>query len=106
MYYSIISYGKILRFFKKNFLIGPVLEEVRFFRVVLGLRGMEKNFELGQKFLFLFFIYEPFIYANTRFSEIRSINGARDGFMCQAWAKMSKFILLSLKLSGIEFSLV
>ncbi len=31
---------------------------------------------------------------------------ARDGFMCQSWAKMSKFIPLSLRLSGIEFSLV
>jgi hypothetical protein len=80
--------------------------EVRFFRVVLGLRGMKKIFELGQKIFLIFFIYEPFIYAYTSFSEIRSINGARDGFMCQAWAKMSKFILLSLRLSGIEFSLV
>ncbi len=67
---------------------------------------MKKIFELGQKNIFLFFIYEPFIWANTSFSEIRSINGARDGFMCQSWAKMSKFIPLSLRLSGIEFSLV
>ncbi len=44
MYYFIVSYVKILRFCKKNFLIGPVLEEVGFFRVVLGLRGMKKNF--------------------------------------------------------------
>ncbi len=50
-----VSYVKILRFCKKNFLIGPVLEEVRFFRVVLGLREMKKNFELGQKNIFLFF---------------------------------------------------
>jgi hypothetical protein len=28
------------------------------------------------------------------------------GFMCQSWAKMSKCISLSLRLSGIEFSLV
>ena len=80
--------------------------ELRLFRVVLGLRGMKKIFELGQKNIFLFFIYEPFIWANTSFSEIRPINRARDGFMCQSWAKMSKFILLSLRLSGIEFSLV
>jgi hypothetical protein len=58
----IVSYVKIFRFCKKNFLIGPVLEEVRFFRVVLGLHGMKKNFELGQKNIFFyFFIYEPFI---------------------------------------------
>ncbi len=55
LYYFIVSYVKILRFCKKNFLIGPVLEEVRFFHVVLGLRGMKKIFELGQKNIFLFF---------------------------------------------------
>jgi hypothetical protein len=90
----------------KIFLIGLVLEEVRFFRVVLRLRGMEKNFELGQKIYFFFFIYEPFIWANTSFSKIRSINYVRDGLMCRSWAKMTKFIPLSLRLSGIEFSLV
>jgi hypothetical protein len=49
-----VSYVKILRFYKKKFLIGPLLGEVRFFRVVLGLRGMKKKFELGQKFFFFF----------------------------------------------------
>ncbi len=29
-----------------------------------------------------------------------------DSFMGKSWAKMSKFIPLSLRLSGIEFSLV
>jgi hypothetical protein len=46
LYHFIVSYVKILRFCKKTFLIGPVLEEVRFFCVVLGLRGMKKNFVL------------------------------------------------------------
>ncbi len=55
LYCFIVSYVKILRFCKKNFLIGPVLEEVRFFRVVLRLRRMKKNFELGQENIFLFF---------------------------------------------------
>ncbi len=41
--YFFVSYVKILRFYKKKFLIGPLLGEVRFFRVVLGLRGMKKN---------------------------------------------------------------
>jgi hypothetical protein len=54
LYYFIVSYVKILRFSKKNFLIGPVLEEVLFFRVVLGLRGMKKIFKLGQKNIYLF----------------------------------------------------
>ncbi len=31
---------------------------------------------------------------------------AAEAFMCKSWAKMSKFIPLSLRLSGIEFSLV
>ncbi len=47
--YFFVSYIKILRLYKKKFLIGPLLGEVGFFRVVLGLRGMKKNFELGQK---------------------------------------------------------
>ncbi len=49
----LVTYVKILRFYKNNFLIGPLLEEVRFFRVVLGLRRMKKNFEVGQIFFFL-----------------------------------------------------
>ena len=47
--YFFVSYVKILSFYQKKFLIGPLLGEVRFFRVVLGLREMKKNFELGQK---------------------------------------------------------
>ncbi len=42
----LVTYVKILRFYKKKILIGPLLGEVRFFRVVLGLRGMKKNVEL------------------------------------------------------------
>ena len=105
--YFFDSYVKILKFYNKFFLIVPLLGEVWFFRVVLGIRGMKKIFELGQKNIFFYFLFmNPFLWANTSFFEIRSINGARDGFMCQSWAKMSKFILLSLRLSGIEFSLV
>ncbi len=51
--YFFVSYVKILRFYKKKFLIGPLLGEVRFFHVVLGLRGMRKNFELGPKNILL-----------------------------------------------------
>jgi hypothetical protein len=40
---------------QQNFLFVPLLEELRFFRVVLGLRRMKKNFELGQKIIFGFF---------------------------------------------------
>ncbi len=67
----------------------------------------ENNFQdRPKKFFFLEIIYDPLIFANNRFSKIRSINSDRDGFMCQSWAKMSKLIPLSLRLSGIEFSLV
>ena len=45
--------------FTKKFFIGPLLGEVRFFRVVLGLRGMKKNFELGQNFFFSFSFMDP-----------------------------------------------
>ncbi len=51
--YFFVSYVKILSFYKKKFLIGPLLGEVWFFRVVLGLRGMKKNFEVGQQKFFL-----------------------------------------------------
>jgi hypothetical protein len=63
----------------------------------------EKKFWGRSKKYFLFFIYEPFIWANTSFSEIWSINWS---IMRWSWSKMSKFIPLSLRLSGIEFSLV
>ncbi len=67
----------------------------------------KKKFQDRPKNFFSFkIIYDPLIFANNRFSKIRSINSNRDGFMCQSWAKMSKFIPLSLRLSGIEYSLV
>jgi hypothetical protein len=70
-----------------------------------------KNFFQDRPNFFLFFksyrtVDDPLIFANKRFSKIRSINSSMDGFMCQSWAKMSKFIPLSLRLSRIEFSLV
>ncbi len=52
LYYFFVSYVKILRFYQKKFLIGPFWGEVRFFRVVLGLRGKEIDFNLGQKIFF------------------------------------------------------
>jgi hypothetical protein len=42
LYYFFVSYVKILRFYRKKFLIGPLLGEVRFFRAVLGLRTLKK----------------------------------------------------------------
>jgi hypothetical protein len=45
LYYFFVSYVKILRFYQKKILIGPLLGEVWFFRVVLGLRRMKKFFE-------------------------------------------------------------
>ncbi len=42
-----------IKILPKNFLIGPLLGDVRFFRVVLGLRRMKKKFELGPNFFSL-----------------------------------------------------
>jgi hypothetical protein len=75
LYYFIVSYSKILRFWRTK------IFDLRLFRVVLRLSGIKK-------FLFLKIIYDPFIFANNRFSEILSINIGRDGFKCQSWAKI------------------
>ena len=40
-------------------MIGPLLEKVRFFRVVLRLRGMKNFFELGQKIYIFFSFLNP-----------------------------------------------
>ncbi len=64
-----------------------------------SLKTTRSNFKIKK------IIYDPLIFANNRFSKIWSINSDRDGKR-QSWAKMSKFIPLSLRLSGIEFSLV
>ncbi len=72
--------------------------DIGLFHIVLRLRD-NKNY-------FLKIIYDPLIFAKNSFSKILSINCDRDGFMCWSWAKMSKFIMLSLRLRGIEFSLV
>jgi hypothetical protein len=79
---------------------------LRLFRIVLRLWGIKIVFKIGQNFYIFEIIYDPLIFAHNRFSKIRSINSSRDGFMCQSWAKMSKFIPLSLRLSGIEFCLI
>jgi hypothetical protein len=54
LYYFIVSYAEIIRFWGNNFLIGPLWGELRLFRVILRLRGMKKIFKIGQK-VFLFF---------------------------------------------------
>jgi hypothetical protein len=62
--------------------------------LVLRLSGTKKIFKIGKKNFNFLIIYDPLIFANNRFSKVRSINSGRDGFMCQSWAKMSKFIPL------------
>jgi hypothetical protein len=57
--YFFVSYVKILRFYRKIFLIGPLLGEVRFFSVVLGLRGMKKIFWARSKIFFFLSIMDP-----------------------------------------------
>ncbi len=51
--------SKYKDFTKKKILIGPSLGEVRFFRVVLGLRRIKKNFEVGQNIFFFSSIMDP-----------------------------------------------
>ncbi len=73
---------------------------------ILRLRKMKKFFELGQKNILFFFHLWTLYMSQYKFFQNLIHNCARDGFMCQSWAKMSKFNPLSLRLSGIEFSLV
>jgi hypothetical protein len=47
----------MIRFWGKQFLIGPLWGELRLFRVVLRLRGMKTIFELGQKNILFFFSF-------------------------------------------------
>jgi hypothetical protein len=56
--------------------------------------------------IFSLIINDPLIFAKNSFSKIKYINRDRDDFMCPFWVKMSKFIPLSLRLSGIKFCLV
>ncbi len=83
-------------------LVSFFLVMIRLFRVVIRLRGTTKNFKVGQKFVSKNHIYDPLIFVKNSFSKIWSINYDRDGFMCRSWSKMSKFIPLSLRLSGIK----
>ncbi len=55
-----VSYVKILRFYRKICLFMPLLEELRFFRAVLGLCRMKKNFEGGQKIFFGILVFRKF----------------------------------------------
>ncbi len=87
-------------------MIGPLWGELRLFRVVLRLRGMKKNVKVGQIFLF-FKSYMTLKYLLIiDFPKFDPLTAAEMALMWKSWAKMSKFIPLSLRLSGIEFSLV
>jgi hypothetical protein len=67
----------------------------------------KKFFKIGQFLYFLkSFVTLLYLLIMYRFSKIRSINSDMDSFICQSWAKMSKLIPLSIRLSGIEFILV
>jgi hypothetical protein len=55
----------------------------------------EKNFQNRPNFFYIFkIIYDPLIFANNRFSKIRSINSDMDGFMCHSWTKCQNLFLL------------
>jgi hypothetical protein len=66
----------------------------------------EKNFQDRPNFFLFFKSYmTPKYLLIIDFPKFDPLSG-RDGFMWKSWAKMSKFIPLSLRLSGIQFSLV
>ena len=66
----------------------------------------EKNFQdRPQKFFFFKSHMTPKYLLIIDFPKFDPLSG-RDGFMWKSWAKMSKNFPLSLRLSGIEFSLV
>ena len=88
--YFFVSYVKILRFYKKIFLIGPLLGEVRFFRVVLGLQGMKTFFEPGQKILFLSSIMDPKYDPLLIFWKFNQLN-APGRLYVLIWGKNAKF---------------
>jgi hypothetical protein len=56
--------------------------------ISLKTKRNKKKFQDRPKFFNFLNLYDPLIFANNRFSKIRSINSGRDGFMCQSWAKM------------------
>ncbi len=88
-------------------MIGPLLREVRFFRVVLRLRGMTKNFELGQKNILCFFSFmNPSCEPILVFSKFDPLTAPGMALCVDLGPKCKNFIPLSLRLSRIEFSLV
>jgi hypothetical protein len=86
-------------------LIGPIRGGATIVPRSLQTKGNKKISRQAKFFLF-FKSLMNFIFAKDSFSKIQSMNSDRDGFMGQYWAKMSKFIKLSLRLSGTEISLV
>ncbi len=60
LYYFMVSYAEIIRFWGKKFLIGPLGGELRLFRVVLRLRGMKKFIKIGQIFFYFLNHIWPF----------------------------------------------
>ena len=88
-------------------MIGPLRGELRLFRIVLRLPGIKKNFHFRQqKNLFLKSYITLKYFQLIDFPKFEPLTTAEMALCRKPWAKMSKFILLSLRLSGIEFSLV
>ncbi len=63
----------------------------------------KKNFKVSQKNFFKI-IMTPLCLLKIVFPNL--IHELRQGWLCRSWDKISTFILLSLRLSGIEFPLV
>ncbi len=87
-------------------MIGPLRGKLRLFRVVLGLRGVKKIFKTGQNFFF-FKSYMTLKYLLIiDFPKFEPLTAAEMALCGNLGPKCQIFNPLSLRLSGIEFSLV
>ncbi len=87
-------------------MIGPLWGEVGLFRVDPRLRGMKFFLNLGQKFFFFKSSLTPLYFLKTVFPKLNPLTVTGMALCVDLGPKKSQIILLSLRLSGIEFSLV
>jgi hypothetical protein len=76
-------------------MIGPVLEEVRFFRVVLGLRGMKKIFlARSKKYFFIFLFMNPLYELILVFPKFDPLTAPEMALCVNLWPKCQNLFCL------------
>ena len=86
-------------------MIGPLWGELRLFRVVLGLRGMNKIFKIGPKIFFFFKSYMTLKYLLIiDFPKFDPLTAAEMALCVNHGSKCKN--LFPLVSDGIEFSIV